>query len=65
MGEEKPEDVIGNYLLTYYPPEWNERRTNEMIPTLEREGYWEGEQALLSRQGILIPTLAPRFPSAR
>ena len=65
MGEERPEDVIGRYLFTYYPPEWKERRTNEMIPILEREGHWEGEQTLLSRQGILIPTSAPRVPSAR
>ena len=55
-GEAKPEDMIGKSFRTYYPEEWVERREKEIIPTMERQGYWAGEQAVLSRQGKLIPT---------
>ena len=57
IGEDRPEDVIGKYVQTYYPEGWKERRVNEVIPILEREGHWEGEISMLSRQGKLIPAL--------
>ena len=43
FGEDKPEDIIGKNLFDYYPEEWRERRKNEMLPMLEREGRWQGE----------------------
>jgi PAS domain S-box-containing protein len=61
FGEHKPEDLIGKSFLAYYPEEWRQRRKEEMIPTLERAGHWAGEQAVLSRQGQLIPTLHDDF----
>jgi len=61
MGEDRPEDVIGKSFLTYYPEGWQQRRQDEVIPALERDGHWAGEQALLSRQGRLIPTLHDAF----
>ena len=57
MGEDKPEDLVGRGFWLYYPEEWQQRRTQEILPALEREGHWEGELPLLSRQGKLIPTL--------
>jgi PAS domain S-box-containing protein len=57
IGEDRPEDVIGKYFQTYYTDEWKEKRANEVIPILEREGHWEGELPILSRQGKLIPAL--------
>jgi len=57
MGEEKPENVIRKQFLAYYPDGWKQRRANETIPALERDGHWEGELTILSRQGKLTPTL--------
>ena len=57
FGEDKPENVVGKYFQTYYTDEWKEKRANEVIPILEREGHWEGEMPILSRQGKLIPAL--------
>ena len=57
FGEDRPKDVVGNYLPTYYSDEWKEKRVKEVLPNLEREGHWEGELSILSRQGKLIPTL--------
>jgi PAS domain S-box-containing protein len=61
FGEDNPDDLVGRSFLTYYPEEWQQRRKEEMIPALERAGHWAGEQALLSRQGQLIPTLHDVF----
>jgi len=57
MGEDKPEDVAGKRFLSYYAEGWKEQRANEIIPTLERTGYWQGELPLVSRQGKITPTL--------
>ena len=57
FGEDRPGDVAGKFFQTYYTDEWKERRANEVIPILEREGHWEGEIPILSRQGKIIPAL--------
>jgi PAS domain S-box-containing protein len=54
-GEEKPADVLGKNLTTYYPEEHKQRQQQEVLPTLLREGYWQGELTIVSRQGKLIP----------
>jgi PAS domain S-box-containing protein len=61
FGEDKPEDVIGRNFIDYYPQPWRERRRNEAIPLLEREGRWQGEMPVLTRQGKLIPALHHAF----
>ncbi len=61
FGEDKPEDIIGKSFIDYYPEEWRQRRKEEMIPALDGAGHWTGEQAVLSRQGQLIPTLHDVF----
>jgi PAS domain S-box-containing protein len=58
FGENRPEDAIGKYFHTYHSDEWKEKLDNEVIPTLEREGHWEGEMPILSsRQGNQITAL--------
>ncbi len=61
FGEEKPEDVIGQNVSRYYPEEYVERRKNEMIPALLREGHWQSEPSILSRQGRMISTRQSTF----
>ncbi|MFA5241590.1 MAG: EAL domain-containing protein [Sulfuricella sp.] len=49
------EDIAGTPIATFVP-EWALRVTEqEGIPTAIREGHWEGETALLSRDGREIP----------
>ena len=61
FGEEKPEGVIGKHVSTYYPEEYKQRREKEILPALFRDGSWQGEQVVLSRNGTLIPTLQSSF----
>jgi PAS domain S-box-containing protein len=55
IGEEKPEDVLGKPVSTYYSEENRQKRKTEILPAVFREGSWQGEQALLSRKGTVIP----------
>ena len=61
LGEERPEDVIGKHISTYYPEEHRQKPENEIIPAALREGHWEGERVILSRGGKRIPTLQNTF----
>ena len=61
FGEEKPEDVIGKNVTEYYPQEYFQRRNDEMIPALLREGYWRAEQTLLPHRGKSLLTLQSTF----
>lgn len=57
FGEGKPEDLVGKSFMDHYPEEWRERRKNEVLPILEREGRWQGEMPVRGPHGRLIPTL--------
>jgi PAS domain S-box-containing protein len=61
FGEEGPEDVVGKNVSAYYLREYVQRRKDEMIPTLLREGYWHAEQTVSPRHGKLIQTLQSTF----
>jgi len=56
LGEERPEDGIGQHLSTYYSEQSNRRGKEEIEPALKQRGYWEGELPMLSRQGKSVPT---------
>jgi two-component system sensor histidine kinase UhpB len=55
LGEQRPEDVIGKHLSACFSEQSNRIGAQEILPALEREGYWQGELPLLSRQVILVP----------
>ena len=61
FGEEKPEDVIGRNVSTYYPEEYVQRRRDEVIPALLREGHLHIEQTVLPRHGRPIQTSQSTF----
>jgi PAS domain S-box-containing protein len=61
FGEEKPEDVIGKKVPAYYPEQYVQRRKEEIVPALLREGYWHAEQTVLPRHGKPISTLQSTF----
>ena len=64
FGEEKPEDVIGKNVSAYYPEEYVQRRKDELIPALLREGHWHIEQTVLPRHGKPIQTFAKHLPDS-
>jgi PAS domain S-box-containing protein len=43
-------------LSIYYSEETNRRGKQEIEPALKQRGFWEGELAMLSRQGKAVPT---------
>jgi len=61
FGEEKPEDVIGQNVVKYYPKEYVQKRKAEVIPTLLREGHWHFDQTVLPRHGEPVQTLQSTF----
>lgn len=56
LGLERPEEVVGQHLSVCYPEAINLRGKTEIEPILQRDGFWQGELPILSRQGTLIPT---------
>ncbi len=56
LGEERQEVWIGQHLSICYSVESNRRGKQEIEPALMRDGYWQGELPVLSRQGKSIPT---------
>ena len=56
LGEERQEVWIGEHLSICYGEESNRRGKHEIEPALMREGYWQGELPMLSRQGKSILT---------
>ena len=60
-GEKKPENVIGKNVSTYYAQEYVQRRKDELIPALLRDGHWHIEQPVLPRHGKPIQTLQSTF----
>jgi PAS domain S-box-containing protein len=61
LGDDGPEDRIGQHLSVCYSEQSNRRGKEEIEPVLKRSGHWEGELPLLSRQGTSIPTWQNTF----
>jgi PAS domain S-box-containing protein len=61
LGEEKPEDALGQHISAYYSQQSSRRGSEEIEPVLKQRGYWEGELPMLSRQGKSIPTWQNSF----
>jgi PAS domain S-box-containing protein len=61
LGDERPEVWIGQHLSICYSEESNRRGKEEIEPALMRDGYWQGELSMVSRQGKLIPTWQNSF----
>jgi PAS domain S-box-containing protein len=56
LEEDRPEDRIGQHFAIYYSEETNRKGKEEIEPAVKRDGRWEGELPMLSRQGKTIPT---------
>ena len=61
-GEKTPEDCIGKPLSDYAPADYTQRREQEILPTMLRSGYWQGEQTITLRDGRTVPAIFTVFP---
>jgi PAS domain S-box-containing protein len=62
FGAERPADVIGKQVASFYPAGYLERREREIIPALRRGEPWQREQLMLFADGTLHPTIHSVFP---
>jgi PAS domain S-box-containing protein len=60
-GEGRPEDFVGKNIADYYPAEYMQRRSTEMLPALLRDGFWHAEVVFTPRDGKPIQTLQSTF----
>jgi len=60
-GVEKPEDALGKPFVQYYPKDIRQKLEEEIIPTVLRDGHWEGEITVRTRTGQSLPTLQNAF----
>jgi len=61
LEEDSPADVCRNHVEKYYPPEFQWRLKNEIIPAIKEKGQWIGECMLCSVKGKLTPVLENFF----
>ncbi|MDI6852527.1 MAG: PAS domain S-box protein [Deltaproteobacteria bacterium] len=66
LGLSPDEDLSRSVIADFHPPEVTEQIFNQALPVCRREGVWQGETKLLSRDGREIPIsqviLAHRTP---
>lgn len=61
FGEARPEDTLGQSIVSYYPVEVLQRVQDEILPAVMQAGQWVGEVPLISREGKLTPTIQTIF----
>jgi PAS domain S-box-containing protein len=55
LGLSKDESIVGSYASSYQP-EWARKKiVEEALPALQEFGFWEGETAVLHRDGHEVP----------
>lgn len=62
FGVPGPDCLIGTHVSDYYPPDYEVRRSTEIMPALRRKESWHGEQLMLFPDGQLHPTIHTVFP---
>jgi PAS domain S-box-containing protein len=61
LGAAAPCDMLGGHISAYCPDPYRRQWDEEIVPSLLNTGQWNGESAVLTRQGRVIPTLANAF----
>ena len=57
LGEADPDALLGQSFFAHYPETLQARLREEIMPVVLDKGQWQGELALLSVTGDVIPTL--------
>ena len=57
----EPESLLGTQFPQHYPTSFQEKLTDEIVPTVLEGKQWKGELELLARDGRRIPTLENLF----
>ena len=61
FGEARPEDVIGKNLSAFHSVGYMQRRKDEIIPALLRDGYWQFEHTGTLRNGKVLQAIQSTF----
>ena len=61
LGEDRPQNISGEFFISYYPQEMQERLQNQILPAVRRGEKWAGELALRAAGGQIIPTIENIF----
>lgn len=61
LGEDDPADVIGQHFSAYCPEEYRQQADEKIMPGVLAHGQWDGESAILTRQGRRLSTLESTF----
>jgi PAS domain S-box-containing protein len=54
LADGRSEDVIGNHVSTYYPKEYIDKREKEILPSILRDGHWQGEVVFSIRSRSIV-----------
>jgi PAS domain S-box-containing protein len=57
FGEEHEEDIYGESVLDYYPDDQKEKLIKEIFPYVIKEGFWNGELTIVSKDGSALNTI--------
>jgi len=61
LGEPSAEELIGKSILSYYSGEMRDRVLEQVLPTVRREGRWDGELVVTTRRNTQVPTQESYF----
>lgn len=62
FGVQRPDDMLGRPIQTYYPEDYLERREKEVLPALRRQESWQGEVLMAFPDGQMHTTMTTIFP---
>ena len=52
--DRRPEDIVGNDVSTIYSEEYMHKREKDILPSVLREGHWQGEVAISHPGGTML-----------
>jgi PAS domain S-box-containing protein len=55
LGYDTVEDVVGRYVLSFYPPDIGTALYEEVVKAVQEQGVWQGEAMLVTRYGENFP----------
>ena len=61
LGEIRPQDVLGKHFAAYCPDQYRQQMEQGVLPAVLSQGQWNGESAIRTRQGDVIPTSENAF----
>ncbi len=61
VGGANVEAMLGQSFWNYYPDYTQKYLREQVLPTVEHEGHWQGELELVTHEGVIVPTWQNMF----